>query len=189
MLPRARAKDLVVEKLDDETLVYDLRNNQAHCLNSTASLVWMYCDGKTDLAGITRKISVKMSQPVNQDVVQLALQNLTKAHLLDENATAGSGAARVSRRDLIKTIGKTAAITLPLVTSIVAPEAAQAASCVPKTTCTSFVSRNPNPNKGSCCCSYPQGHPGTVSSPHSTCQPAGAPPNAPYICSANAPGC
>ena len=149
MLPRTRTKDLVVEKLDDETLVYDLRNNKAHCLNSTASQVWICCDGKTDVAGIARKVTAKIGQPVNPDVVQLALQNLAKAHLLDENAVAGSHSGRVTRRELIKTIGKTAAITLPLVTSIVAPEAAQAASCVLVPSCTGGAGRA---FIGSCCC-------------------------------------
>lgn len=181
MLPRAREKDIVVEKLDDETLVYDLRTDQAHCLNSTATLVWLNCDGKTDVAGIAKKISAKIGQPVNPDVVQLALQNLTKSHLLDENAIAASSPVRVTRRELIRTVGKTAAIALPLITSIVAGEAQSHGSCIPSTTCSPS-----NPGRStklikSCCC--PTGAPPTL---HSIClNPSGST----YTCSAVAPGC
>ena len=124
MLPLARKSGLVVEKLEDETLVYDLRSDEAHCLNGIASLVWQHCDGKTDVAGIARRISAKLTQRVHSDVVQLALQQLAKARMLDEDSISGSGTTkRVTRRELIKTAGKAAAITLPLVTSIVAPGA------------------------------------------------------------------
>jgi hypothetical protein len=36
MLPKARKKDLIVERLEDETLVYDLKTDRAHCLNHSA---------------------------------------------------------------------------------------------------------------------------------------------------------
>ena len=39
-LPRARTSELIVKELPDETLVYDLANDKAHCLNHTAALVW-----------------------------------------------------------------------------------------------------------------------------------------------------
>ena len=44
--PRARQEDLVIEGLDGETLVYDMRTHKAHCLNPTAALVWNRCDGR-----------------------------------------------------------------------------------------------------------------------------------------------
>jgi hypothetical protein len=40
LMPRARRDELVVEELDDETLVYDLERHKARCLNHTAALVW-----------------------------------------------------------------------------------------------------------------------------------------------------
>ena len=38
-LPHARTKDLVIRELGDETLIYDLANDRAHCLNETAAFV------------------------------------------------------------------------------------------------------------------------------------------------------
>jgi len=48
-MPAARQEGLLVRELNDETLVYDLFNigHKAHCLNSTAALIWKYCDGQT----------------------------------------------------------------------------------------------------------------------------------------------
>jgi len=39
-LPLARKDQLIVKEVDDEVLVYDLKTDQAHCLNKTAALVW-----------------------------------------------------------------------------------------------------------------------------------------------------
>jgi len=39
-LPRARKDGLVIKELVNETLVYDLERDEAHCLNQTAALVW-----------------------------------------------------------------------------------------------------------------------------------------------------
>jgi hypothetical protein len=38
--PKKRRKGLVVHALPDETLVYDLENDRALCLNRTAALVF-----------------------------------------------------------------------------------------------------------------------------------------------------
>src|SRR5438876_714658 len=114
MLPRARKKDLVVEHIDDETLVYDLKTHRAHCLNRTASLVWRYCDGKSDVAAMTKKLTVATGTKVSRDVVDLALLRLRAARLLqDESAKLPK--AKYSRRELIQNIGKAAAIALPIV--------------------------------------------------------------------------
>jgi hypothetical protein len=163
MLPLARKIKLVVEKLDDETLVYDLQSDEAHCLNSVASLVWQHCNGRTDVAGIARKVSAKLDQPVHPDAVQLALQQLAKARLLDESSNLGSGSRRITRRELIRMAGKATAIALPMVTSIVAPDAAQAASCIPSATCSSQGGRPQF--SGKCCC--------TPTGQHKRCSPTG----------------
>ena len=146
MLPKARKKNLVIQPLDDEILIYDLRTDRAHCLNRTASLVWRYCDGKTDIPIMSRKLASATGEPANQVLVQLALQRLHKAKLLD--AAPDSETIQLSRRDVIRRLGKAAAITVPLVTSIIAPEAAQAASCIANNAaCTSRAEWD-----GKCCC-------------------------------------
>jgi hypothetical protein len=44
--PLARREKLVVQNLGDETLIYDLDENRAYCLNETAARVWQFCDGE-----------------------------------------------------------------------------------------------------------------------------------------------
>jgi hypothetical protein len=71
---------------------------------------------------------------VAPDAVRLALQDLGRAHLL----TTPVEPAGLTRRELMRRLGTAAAVALPLVTSVVAPTAAQAQSCVgPGAACTS----------------------------------------------------
>ena len=131
LIPEARRDGLVVQELSGEVLVYDLRRNKAHCLNSTAALVWEYCDGKTSVTGIARAIEGRVNGPVEEDLVWLGLEQLSKSNLLRERATIPTQNLGLSRREVMKRIGLAAAVALPVVTSIIAPSAAQAANCLP----------------------------------------------------------
>ena len=55
-LPEARKEGLVVQHLSDEVLVYDQQRHKAHCLNETAALVWMRCDGKTTVVSMAQEL-------------------------------------------------------------------------------------------------------------------------------------
>ncbi len=146
MFPKARKKDLIIEPLDDETLIYDLRSDKAHCLNKTATLVWRACDGKTDIAKMAKKLESQTRLPVAQDVVELALQRLVRLQLIEKGFTPTKDAHRKTRREVIKTLGKAAGLALPLITSINAPAAVNTASCVASTICTV------GGRVGACCC-------------------------------------
>jgi hypothetical protein len=125
--PRARL-DCLSRELGDDVLVYDLRRHVCHCLNSTAAATWKLCDGNNSPSQITRALSRQLSVRVDESVVLLALEQLADAHLLKEPGVTPVG--RPSRRVAIRRIGIAAAIALPLITSIVAPTPAQAASCL-----------------------------------------------------------
>jgi Coenzyme PQQ synthesis protein D (PqqD) len=128
-LPKAREDGLIVEELPDETVVYDGKRHEAHCLNQTAAMVWKECDGRTTVPEIARRVGRELKAPVREEVVWLALGGLGKSHLLQESVRPGSDGARVSRRTMMK-LGLAGATALPLVTSIIAPTASEAASCV-----------------------------------------------------------
>jgi hypothetical protein len=130
MRPQARAEGIVVQTLPDEVLVYDLERHQAHCLNSTAALVWKYCDGHTTVAQMVHILQRDLQTPLSDDVVRLALRQLRQAHLLTESGEAVANGHKVSRRELVRRLGWATAMALPLVTSIVAPTASEAASCL-----------------------------------------------------------
>lgn len=129
-LPRKREKDLIVQEVAGETLVYDLKRHKAHCLNHTAALVWRHCDGATSESALAELLAREAGAPPDPDLVRLALSRLSSARLLDQ---VPSGEDAVSRRELVqrlKLVGVLSAL-VPAVTSIVAPTAAQAGSCVP----------------------------------------------------------
>jgi hypothetical protein len=123
--PRARVECLT-RKFGDEVLVYDLQRDVGHCLNLTAAAAWKLCDGTSTPSQIARTLSRQLSAPVSESLVLLALDRLAEAHLLVEPVPPSK---RLSRRLALRRIGIAAAIALPLVTSIVAPTPAQAASC------------------------------------------------------------
>jgi len=125
-IPRARV-DCLSREFGGEVLVYDLQRDVGHCLNSTAAAVWKLCDGNNSPSKIARTLSRQFSAPMDETVVLLALDQLADAHLLVE---AEVPAEPLSRRVALRRIGVAAAVVLPLVTSIVAPTAAQAVSCL-----------------------------------------------------------
>ena len=128
-VPRARQEGLLVQELPDELLVYDRIRHQAHCLNQTAALVWKYCDGTTNINQLTRILSNETDSTVDEEFVFLAFDQLAKAHLLQGEQRKWPETSGISRREVIRRIGTAAAVALPLVSSITAPEAVQAATC------------------------------------------------------------
>ena len=48
-LPQGRDSELVVQKTDNETLLYDTKSHKALCLNKTSSLIWAHCNGNTNV--------------------------------------------------------------------------------------------------------------------------------------------
>jgi hypothetical protein len=127
-LPHARREEIVVHELPDETLVYDLKRDRALCLNRSAAIVWKRCDGQTTVAEVTALLERELQAPVEQEVVWFALQRLERARLLQGRVTLPSEMPQLSRRQLVH-MGLAAALAVPLVSSVVAPTAAQAASC------------------------------------------------------------
>lgn len=137
MLPRAREHRLVVQELPDELLVYDLDRHKAHCLNRTAALVWRHCDGRRPVAEMASVLQRELKCPVDEAVVWMALERLARARLLQERVTPPAGASHISRREAVRRLALVGglSILLPVVSSIVAPTAAQAASCITVATC------------------------------------------------------
>ena len=132
--PMSRHEELVVQELTGEVLIYDLKIDKAFSLNETSAEVWKLCDGTKSVGEITALISEKINSPVTQDLVWLALEQLKKENLLDNGDLLASRFKGVSRRELIKKVGLTTAIALPVISSLVAPTAAQAqsaGSCIP----------------------------------------------------------
>jgi hypothetical protein len=121
-------KDVIVQDVFGEMLVYDLERNIVRRLNRTAAAIWKQCDGRKNVAEITRAVAPQFEGQVDDQTVLFAVHRFSRAHLLAGRAPEMAPATKASRREWIKRIGIAA---LPLVTSLVVPTAAQAASCFP----------------------------------------------------------
>jgi hypothetical protein len=134
-VPKARHEQLIVKELPDELLIYDLKHDQAHCLNETAALVWKNCDGRKTVDQLRELMEDNAGSPVPEEMVWLALDQLGTFRLLDEAALKPAQFAGMTRRDLVRRVGM-AAIALPVILSIVSPTAqAQASGIAPGGCC------------------------------------------------------
>jgi len=126
--PQSRKQNLVEQEVDGELLIYDLETNKAFCLNQTSALVWQACDGKRTIAEIGDVLGKQLNVQTNEDIVWLALDQLSKKKLIDPPVDLGSKFQNISRREVIKKIGIGSMIALPVVASLVAPTAIHAQS-------------------------------------------------------------
>ena len=124
--PRARRDDLLVEDIVDEILIYDLRSEQAHCLNGTAAAVWRACNGHTDISGLAAATSAAIGASYDEHLVLLALEQLSERDLLDGPRVVASPG--LSRRELMERVALSV-LLLPLITTLSVPTPAMAQSC------------------------------------------------------------
>lgn len=129
--PLARKTDLITQESGEELLVYDLNYNKAHCLNKTSAEVWKLCVGRFEVHEIANKLSKKLGAPITEEVVWLALDQLKKDGLLEEGYEIDQAFVGLTRREIIRKVGFASAVTLPIVSSIVAPKAIMGQSVVP----------------------------------------------------------
>jgi outer membrane biosynthesis protein TonB len=148
-----KAEDLVVERTGNEMLVYNPADETAHALNAAAAAVFDACDAERSIDDITSLLVETLDTPVDDEIVALAIKDLTDAGLV----TVEGPVAGVSRRSLIVKLGAgaAAAAALPVVESITAPSPAAA------------LSRRPNPT------------PTPTKPPHGTPSPTPGPTPAP----------
>jgi hypothetical protein len=144
--PLARTEELVVEEVGDEVLVYDQRNNQAHCLSGSAARVWKACDGTTKSEMIGAELEL------DPDTMGRALEELASCGLL--NTAPAAGITRRQATTRMMRVG-TISATAPLVYSILAPTPALAAS---EATCFKICDTGCGKcQQAGCCCTAPGG--------------------------------
>jgi hypothetical protein len=104
------------------------RHAQAYCLNRTAALVWQACDGKRTMGEMAQVLEKEIGYPVSEKLIWFALEQLERFRLLEERVEPPVLKERMTRRELTRKLGYAVAL-IPLITSIVAPTAVQAATC------------------------------------------------------------
>ena len=140
MRPDARRERLLLEEVGDELVIYDLQRHRAHQLNRTAALVWQRCDGQKTVAELTKTLAerdwIRRSMKPSLGRRSSSWERpICCGNLLPRRA----GTARMTRRQALRKLGKTAALALlvPAVTSIL-----RRRRSVPRTL-TSSVTRPP----------------------------------------------
>jgi hypothetical protein len=123
-LPKARSANVVVKDLESETLIYDMTSHTALCLNETAALVYGACDGQTSFD------SLKVAHGMSDEVILYALEQLRERNLVESSSSFLPPRLNVSRRQALRSIGLASAVALPIISSVTAPMAIHAASCV-----------------------------------------------------------
>lgn len=123
-LPKARTSGIVVQKADTEVLIYELQTNKIYALNETSGFIWKNCDGLNSPSEIVEKLNRQFNTKVDEDFIWLALENLQREKLLESEVEL----PKIARRELIKKIGLSSMISLPLIASFFAPTAANAQS-------------------------------------------------------------
>jgi hypothetical protein len=130
--PTARRDSLVVEKVKNETLVYDSVTHQALCLNETASLVWENCDGVATVDEIAERVASVTNAQIDTFLVWHALGLLERNHLLVGEFKIPAAGRLFTRRDVIKKVGLVgAAATIPVILAVTTPTPAMAQTCIP----------------------------------------------------------
>jgi hypothetical protein len=128
--PKTRSSQLLVEELVDELLIYDVERNEVHCLNGSAVQVWALCDGERTVSEIARALNSDLEPEAAETLVWTALDQFVEKHLLEEVEDQPLDVYRpegMTRRQMLLRLSLTVAM-LPLVESIVSPEAALARS-------------------------------------------------------------
>jgi len=133
--PKARKERLVVRELPEELLVYDLESHKASCLNRMAMLTWRRCNGRATVPEIAEALQGELGIPVDERAVWLALERLSRAHLLEAPVALPSWAEGYSRRQWAASVGKASVVLVAAVASILSPMAASAQSEISKTVC------------------------------------------------------
>lgn len=127
-MPQSRQQNIVVQELKGELLIYDLSLNKAFCLNQSSAVVWQLCDGEKSIPEIAKIVGGKLKSEINDDFIWLALDRLKKENLIANPEEISSNFNGLSRRQVIKRIGFSSMVALPLITSLVAPSAVHAQS-------------------------------------------------------------
>lgn len=131
--PRARKKDLLVEEVAGELLIYDVRNDRAHCLNESAASIWKHCDGNRSVPEMAARLFHRLSSRDGQRLTSLGLERLRRRQLL-ESAELSLPIIDLSKRQLLKKmaiVATAAGVLAPLISTVIAPTPAYAFSCMP----------------------------------------------------------
>ena len=122
VLPRLRC-DLLRHELDKQVLVYDPRLDRVHLLDATTAFVFdLMHEGESSLDRVTSEVAKRNNIPEDSAFVELAVEELRNAGLLDESARLIDPLPGVSRRNMVRklAVGGAAALMIPAIATLIA---------------------------------------------------------------------
>ena len=64
ILPAVKKENIVVQELDNEVLIYDLKDNKVFCLNAASAIIWQLCDGTKTVSEISQTAEKKLNSKI-----------------------------------------------------------------------------------------------------------------------------
>jgi len=124
-LPRVRS-GLLRHELDGQVLIYDAREDKVHLLDTTTGHVFALLEqGDRSRDGIVSELATRMNSLESDSLLQLSLDELRKADLLDDGPAAVAPLSEINRRDLLRKVGLAgaAALLVPAIATLTATSA------------------------------------------------------------------
>lgn len=119
---QVRSNGLIVTEAGDDLIVYDEEGSQIHTLNSLATSIWRQIDKADSIDDLAEKLGL------SPDTVSTAIASLQNANLLTGRSGNHLPSPGMTRRRLMRGIGASGAVTLPIIVSVSAPRASMANS-------------------------------------------------------------
>ena len=146
-LPRVRP-GLLRHRLDEQSLVYDPRDDKVHLLDpTTACVLDLLEEGGWSIERMKTEVARRMNIEVNDDILTLSFDELRKADLIDAGEPAIAPVTDMARREMLRKIGfvGAAALAVPIITTLTATPAYAA--------CTGRLPQGSGCAVGTQCCS------------------------------------
>lgn len=119
-LPQSRTENILIQESGKELLIYDLIINQAYLLNETSTIVYQSCENQISIE------ELKLNKLFTDEVIFYALDQLRNLKLIEgEKIRSNPG---LNRREVIKKVGLSSMIALPMISTLIAPTAVNAQS-------------------------------------------------------------
>lgn len=121
---RARSERLVTKTVGDEIVIYDLDTDKAHLLNPASAVLWRLCEKGATVGMLRAALEAELNTNGHTDeLLWTALDDLSKAGLLETDTSFVGRPTGMTRRSLLKKAG-IVALAAPAITTILAPPAA-----------------------------------------------------------------
>ena len=116
---KARRGNLLSRKVGEETVIYDMDNDKALCLDKVSAIVWEASCDLNDMNELLNVLHRNGIEDADEQLVVLAIEQLNESNLLEnsiDNET--SQASILPRCDVLRQLTMYSAAALPLVTSL-----------------------------------------------------------------------